>query len=127
MSSVSYILTCDVVVPAWVVEQSSQEEACDLALAVVEVDSKDSVGAGWTQDGDASVDPKTGDLVVPLTGNACLRDGVASDDVRVTLNPYGSALDGVDGFESLSDDAFHHATCSLSLRNVKVTENRLAA
>ena len=127
MSSVSYILTADVIVPAWVVEQSSEHDASELALAAVEAGCESGVGAGWTLDGEARVDEVTGNLMVPLIGNAIIGSGTPSDELRVIINPYSELLEDVDGFDVLSDDAFQDAVNSLKLVNIKVTENRLAA
>lgn len=127
MSNVSYTLTVDVVVPAWVVEYSNQEDAAELALAAIEASAEGGVGAGWTFNGKPSVEADTGNLVVPLIGNACGGNGDESQEVRATLNPYSSALDGVNGFDLLSDDAFQDAVNRLTLRNERVVEYRLAA
>lgn len=127
MSSVSYVLTADVIVPAWVVEQSSEHDASELALAAVEAGCESGIGAGWTLDGEASVDEATGNLVVPMIANAVVSSDAPSDELRVIINPYSDLLEDVDGFDVLSDDAFQDAVNSLKLVNIKVTESRMAA
>lgn len=127
MSSASYTLNVEVVVPAWVADQSSDEDATELALAAVSIHPKTLAGAGWTTGGDAYRDAQTQDLVVPMVACVSLSAGQDAGSVRAVIDPYSCLLEDVEGFDMLSDDAFQDVVNNLQVRNQQVFENKLAA